>query len=117
MLRRTPLRTHTPLRQESPKRVEQRALLAHVQRQALIRDGYTCQGMAIPDHRCAGRNDLHHLQPVGRGGPRLELANLKTLCRAAHDWVHEHPREATELGLLRSGYGDVVTHAGGASAP
>lgn len=61
------------------------------------RDGYICQ-------RC-GRFDryvhAHHVAPRGRRPDlRLDVSNGKCLCNSCHSWVHEHPKEATTLGLL-----------------
>ena len=53
------------------------------------------------DH-CGGPVDAHHIAAKGRW-PELRhvLSNGVALCRMHHEWVHNHPREARALGLLR----------------
>ena len=101
--RRTPLRATSGLRPVSPRRVEERALYEHAVRQVLARDHWQCTASMVP-LACSGRLDPHHVIPLSRGGPRSDAANIRPLCRAHHRWVHEHPLEAAELGLLRSAH-------------
>lgn len=57
---------------------------------------------------CRGQLDPHHIQRRSQGGRDIP-ENLIVLCRAHHDWVHEHPLLAEEFGLLRrSGPGCVL---------
>ncbi len=51
-----------------------------------------CQGKAV---------DIHEPLTRARGGSILDVDNTVALCRSCHDWIHEHPREATQLGLLK----------------
>ncbi len=44
--------------------------------------------------------DVHEPHTRGRGGSFLDVENTIALCRRCHDWVHTHPKEAAELGLL-----------------
>lgn len=50
--------------------------------------------------------DVHHRKPKQMGGAdaltTYGLANLISLCRNCHSWVHQHPAEAMELGLMLS---------------
>ena len=48
---------------------------------ALDRDGFRCVECGR-----AGRMEVHHIQPLDRGGMALayDLLNLKTLCRECH---------------------------------
>lgn len=50
--------------------------------------------------------DVHHRKPKQMGGSdaltTYGLANLVSLCRNHHSWVHAHPADAMELGLLLS---------------
>ncbi len=101
MLRRTALK---PV---SERRAAEHAQWQRVAQQCLVRDGFRCRGREFGlEHECGGKLDPHHLWPLGRGGPRLDLDNLVTLCRVAHDWSHRNPAVAGELGLLRSGSHD-----------
>ena len=56
--------------------------------------------------RCGGEiTDIHHRKLRGMGGTSDQevafgLANLISLCRKCHDWVHAHPAESYRLGLL-----------------
>lgn len=49
--------------------------------------------------------DWHERLSRARGGSPIDVENRVWLCRPCHSWVTEHPREATELGLLVSAYG------------
>lgn len=35
----------------------------------------------------------HHVVPINDGGPRLDQANLRALCRDCHEIVHGRKRE------------------------
>lgn len=66
------------------------------------RDQSTCQ-------KCRRRKpdlDVHHRKPKQMGGAdaltTYGLANLVSLCRNCHSWVHAHPADAMELGLMLS---------------
>jgi hypothetical protein len=48
---------------------------------------------------CAGPMDGHHRLPRSKGG-RDVPSNALWVCRRHHDWIHQHPAAATELGLL-----------------
>ncbi len=106
-----------PLKQRSDKRVKEDAAFAKVRRFVMARD----RGCQFPHtaerlagwgiDRCAGPLDPHHVVPVARDSTlRLDLNNLAVLCRKAHSWVHDHPAEATELGLLASPQRNPRTH-------
>lgn len=42
--------------------------------------------------------DVHHVK--GRyGSAYLDEHTWLAVCRACHDWIHQHPREAREQGL------------------
>jgi hypothetical protein len=52
--------------------------------------------------RCykARSKDVHHVH--GRlGGAYLNTNTWLAVCRQCHDWIHQHPKEARALGLLR----------------
>lgn len=49
--------------------------------------------------KCGGRRDAHHVRSRAQGGSD-DLANLVTLCRNHHNYVHEGDREwARQKGL------------------
>lgn len=98
-MKRTPLKRRTPLRKSRPDPAWIAAREA-----ALDRDGRwpACHRYRIPDHECWGGLEVHHIVRRSQGGTH-DLDNLVTLCTAGHRWVHEHPAEATLLGLLRRG--------------
>lgn len=69
----------------------------------LERDGYRCL-------RCLGdATDVHHRHPKGMGGTSDDdinygMANLMSMCRRDHDFVHRHPQESYMNGyLLKAG--------------
>ena len=53
------------------------------------------------EHRCFGYStDVHEVLTRARGGDILDPMNVKAICRRCHDWIHEHPADALDLGLL-----------------
>lgn len=62
-----------------------------------LKDDYTCQ-------KCGIRQDFIHTHHVAtrsrRPDLKHEVSNGKCLCFTCHEWVHNNPKEATELGLL-----------------
>jgi len=46
----------------------------------------------------ARATDVHH--KFGRGKFLNDVSTFVALCRSCHDWVHAHPKEAREAGLL-----------------
>lgn len=68
-------------------------------KEAMERDQYLCQ-------RCLHLAcDVHHRVTKGMGGTKNEyiafgLANLVSLCRECHTWVHANPAEAYRQGFL-----------------
>lgn len=68
-------------------------------KQALARDGERCRRCAKP------ATDVHHRKAKGMGGTcntdtLYGLANLVSLCRDCHSWVHAHPWASYEAGWL-----------------
>jgi len=72
------------------------------------RSGGVCE---VARKGCFGRAvDPHHRvrrQAGGRrGAARLtsdQLANLLHVCRACHEWIHDHPAASREAGWMLSG--------------
>lgn len=89
------------MRQRSEKRVKEDAEFAPIRKAAFERD-QRCMA-PIAWGKCFGQWTPHHIVPGARDKTlRLVLSNVATLCLGHHDWVHDHPAEATELGLLKS---------------
>ena len=129
--RKTPLRSKTPLQSKTPLKRTGRLRPVSKKRQKLNRDRAKfvaeqlelrqwCEaGPHITRHLiaqltesmkqsvkgktiCQGKTvDIHEPLTRARGGSILDVDNTVALCRSCHDWIHEHPREATGLGLLK----------------
>ena len=59
------------------------------------RDGWLCQWC----QGAGGRLDLHHKLRRSQGGPD-SLANLVSVHRVCHRYIHEHPEIARHRGFL-----------------
>ncbi|HEU5032716.1 MAG TPA: HNH endonuclease signature motif containing protein [Spirillospora sp.] len=117
--RRTPLRNRKPLRRSTPPAsprpepggegwAEWEALRAAVH----TRSGGRCEAGVVDkcrdrrgDFARLGGHQAHHRKLRSRGGPD-EVANLVAVCGYCHDWIHRHPRKATELGLIVPSWAD-----------
>ena len=92
-----------PLAKKSAKRVIEDRELETVK--AFVRDrDFTCQAhkrrTGVPH---GGTLVVHHLVPVGRDGTlRNDPENCLLICALSHAWIHDHPKEAEALGLLKS---------------
>jgi hypothetical protein len=66
----------------------------------------TCPRIAgLVDVRCSyDAVDVHEVLARSAGGSITDESNVLTTCRWAHDWIGDHPNEATKLGLRRSRY-------------
>lgn len=57
-------------------------------------------------HKIELNGDLHHRRVRGIGGSRRtdrhDPSGLLYLCRTCHDWTHNHPFDARDLGLIVS---------------
>lgn len=74
------------------------AKLAAWSREVRERDDYVCQMTGIRD---VARNIAHHVAPRSRRPDlRLDVRNGVTLTPEAHQWVHDHPKEAQATGWL-----------------
>jgi 5-methylcytosine-specific restriction endonuclease McrA len=99
MKRSGPLERRTPLRRTTKLKAKRRGIAPGLRGEVFLRDG-GCRGRPlIPDVACWGRLDPHHILRRSQGGQDTP-ANLVTLCRAHHDWVHAHPEQSRTLGLL-----------------
>lgn len=113
-MKRSPLRRkqpwnpkRLPMRQRSDKQEALYKIRRPMIREAMER-GQLCQAcIPIADvdiaaaNRCGIRAvDCHERVPRGRGGSIIDPSNFVWVCRSAHNWIHDHPREAEIVGLL-----------------
>ena len=49
--------------------------------------------------------ELHEPLTRARGGSIVDPANTVAICRRCHDWIHAHPDDAEQCGLLESAFG------------
>lgn len=95
------------LKPRSAKRRAEANQRAAIVIEALRRAGHQCQARhLVPEVRCGGPLDPDEI--MGRGvlpGAHLIQDNVQILCRAHHDWKHDHPTRARDLGLTKR-YGD-----------
>lgn len=74
------------------------------ERVPLVRDLLTRYPLcwAVIEGVCTGYAvDVHEIVTRARGGSITDPANCRTVCRACHDWITDHPTEAAALGLVR----------------
>lgn len=117
MKRSGPLKRRTPLaRGAGPQRrtrlnpvSEKRRKVSSERRRFVhnvLNDRPRCEAGALVrihdrGHRCFGYStDVHEVLTRARGGDILDPENVRAICRRCHDWIHEHPAAALELGLL-----------------
>jgi 5-methylcytosine-specific restriction protein A len=50
---------------------------------ALRRDKYLCQ-ICLVNGRLTPAKEVDHIIPISKGGPRLSLSNLQSLCKSCH---------------------------------
>jgi len=103
-----PPKRRTRLSPISAKRRGQTAERARVRAEVLARDE-VCRASTLGLGPCARYGDrapleVHEIVPRGRGGDWLDPDNCAALCPKHHDYVTDHPAEATDLGLLASGH-------------
>lgn len=118
-MKRSPIERRTPLKRGAPPERKTRLRPVSKKREALNRArrafvaGFLaahprCQAgpLILPvdhRHRCHLHSvDVHEVVTRARGGDILDPGNCRAICRACHDWIHEHPAAATGLGLLAS---------------
>ena len=106
-MKRSPLKPGTPperrtrLRQRSRKRQRQMRLRRRVVAEALLRDGGCVAAALVPEVECWGPLDGHEIRRRSQDPDAwLNLDLIRTVCRAHHSWLHDHPAVAVELGLL-----------------
>lgn len=96
----TPLRTTKPINPTSAKRrkaqAERTRTINAIKRAAhgpvLCVYGFTgCTRYA---------DDANEVLTRARGGSITDAANIRPGCRSCHEWLHHHPAEAHDLGLM-----------------
>lgn len=96
-MKRTRLNRKTPLRAK-PKRAS--AEYTAAKKEIFAASNGACQ--AHIEGVCVGpAHHAHHLLRRSQGGTD-EPSNLLPVCFSCHDWIHTHPAEAREKGLLQS---------------
>jgi hypothetical protein len=110
--RRTPLRTGGRLRYQSAKRAAvapaRRKLVADLlQRFPVCRFPTTVlhptgsDRAVVVDRGCRNRSvHIHEIKSRARGGSILDERNTIPVCFDHHRWIHDHPDEASQLGVL-----------------
>lgn len=78
-----------------PLKARPKGVAPNLRERVFERDGYVCRWCEVP----GGHLDPHHILPRGRGGLD-STANLVSLHRVCHRFVHEHPVEAKARGML-----------------
>lgn len=53
---------------------------------------------------CFGSVNGHEIVKRSQGGSLTDLDNIVLLCNRHNDYLEDHPREARELGLVRSNW-------------
>lgn len=98
MQRRKPLRRKKPMRRMSAK-ARQRIPAHQACIQAVTeRSGGRCE---VRTAHCVGNHDqTHEIKPRSAGGSITDPANCLATCWACHEWIHGHPNQAREKGLL-----------------
>ena len=92
----------TPLKRTGIKRTKAKPVPKDIYQDVLSRD-MGCRGAGVIRIACQGRIDPHHIKRRSQGGEDT-IDNLISLCRAHHDWVHQHPDESYQLGFLKHGW-------------
>lgn len=118
-MKRSPIERRTPLKRGAPP--ERRTRLRPVSKKrekvnrarrelvaGLLAQRPRCEArdliFVVDDkHRCnLWSCDIHEVVTRARGGSILDPDNCRAICRACHDWIHDHPKQATSIGLLAS---------------
>lgn len=72
--------------------------LAKARRAVHVRSEGRCEARCCDD--CTGQFEhAHHRRLTAQGGNDT-AENLLAVCHRCHNWIHAHPGEARELGLI-----------------
>lgn len=93
--RLSPLRRRTRIRPMSAKRqaiaADRRAFVERILRERVICEFPRC---------LSGSEHVHEKLLRSRGGDILDPLNVVAVCAKHHRYIHNYPKEATELGLM-----------------
>jgi hypothetical protein len=108
MKRGAPLHRGKPLAPRSKKRAAIAPLRAQLVERLLL-ERPLCEAclliVTLGPIRCTVISvDVHERLARSAGGSILDEDNCVTTCRWGHDWIGNHPNEATALGIRTSRY-------------
>ena len=86
------MKRHTPLRRMSKKRE------AEYKEYLRLRRFFMAENRICQVCFARGSKDVHH--KAGRGRNLNNVETWCAVCRPCHNWIHNHPKQARELGLL-----------------
>jgi len=93
----------TPIKQQSAKKKAENNTRRELLRALVDERGEMCQ--AKVDNVCTGvAVDAHEVLTRARGGSAVDPENILLVCRACHEWIGAHPKQAKLRGLLRSSW-------------
>lgn len=109
--RKTPLKRGGKIKSVSVKRARENRVRAKIKSQVLRTRSVCEAGQAINavdrHHQChRSPDDIHEPLTRARGGSITDPDNMIVVCRACHNWIHQHPKAATTVGLLIHSYTD-----------
>lgn len=86
-----------PMRRQGAKARRAAAELRKSKQAAFAQAGGLCQAR-IPGVCTRIATDAHHVVKRSRGGSH-HASNILPTCRACHDWIETHDKEAKRMGL------------------
>jgi len=98
-------RSKQSLPQYSKKRSSERSARQEVVLLALERAHHKCEARHVTVAECRGPLDVDEI--IARSAwakGYLELGNVQVLCRMHHDWKHDNPLTAKDLGWTRESW-------------
>ncbi len=102
MRTRSPLKRRVALRRVSKRRQREGKEYMKL-REEFLRLRPVCEAHSVITGEkmvFAASTEIHHKK--GRyGGNYLDKSTWLAICHTCHRWIHDHPKQATELGLLR----------------
>lgn len=110
-MKRTELaRARKPIRSVSAKRKATFRARAECRKVVLARCGEVCEACPKigPDGPQRVAVQVHEIVPRSAGGSITDPTNCLGVCERCHQWIHEHPVEARQLGLLRTSWEEVA---------